>query len=71
MNISIKTKIKLQIHYLPIYMHFLSKKFKIKKNNFPNAEKFYEQQVSLPIYYDLKISEVNKVINKIQHFLLK
>lgn len=67
-----KNKIKLQIHYMPIYRHkFYQKKFKIKKNNFPNAEKFYEQQVSLPIYYDLKISEVNKVINKIQHFLLK
>lgn len=66
-----KNNIKLQIHYLPIYKHtFYKKKFRINEKHFPNTEKFYKQQVSLPIYYDLKISEVRKVINKIKQFLL-
>jgi len=67
-----KNNIKLQIHYLPIYKHtFYKKKFKINEKNFPNTEKFYKQQVSLPIYYDLKISEARKVINKIEQFFFR
>ena len=70
-NYFFKNNIKLQIHYLPIYKHvYYKKKFKIDKKNFPNTEQFYKQQVSLPIYYDLKISEAKKVIDKIKSFFL-
>ena len=70
-NYFFKNNIKLQIHYLPIYKHvYYKKNFKIDKKNFPNTEQFYKQQVSLPIYYDLKISEAKKVIDKIKSFFL-
>lgn len=51
----IKLGIKLQVHYIPIYRHsFYKKKFKINFKNFPNTERFYQEVVSLPIFYDLK-----------------
>ena len=69
-NYFLKNKIKLQIHYLPIYKHpFYKKNFKIKECDFPNSEKFYRQQVSLPIYPDLKYSDLKKIVSKIKYFL--
>ena len=43
-------KIYLQYHYIPIY------KFKVFKDKFigKNSEKFFNDTLSLPIYFDLK-----------------
>lgn len=56
-------KILLQVHYCPLhYFKFYKKKFS-KKNNLKNAEKFYSQEVSLPLYYDLKHNQIDKILN--------
>ena len=57
-------KISLQFHYIPIY------KFSIFKNkyNLPNSEKYYNQTVSIPIYYSLTKKEQNYVIRSIINF---
>ena len=63
-----KNDIILQSHYLPIYRHsFYKKKFNYK--DYPASENFYKKQVSLPIYYSLKNSEVDKVIRLIKKFI--
>ncbi len=63
-----KNNIILQSHYLPIYRHsFYKKKFNYK--DYPASENFYKKQVSLPIYYSLKNSEVDKVIRLIKKFI--
>jgi dTDP-4-amino-4,6-dideoxygalactose transaminase len=55
--------INLQVHYIPIYHHKL---YKIKnKSNFPNTEIFFNQAVSLPIYFSLRDSQVKLVIKTI------
>jgi len=64
-----KKKISLQVHYIPIHLQpFYKKKLKYKKGDFPVSEKFYEKEVSLPIYYSLKEKNVYKVINLIKKF---
>ena len=51
------------LHYIPIYKHpYYQTKYKIKDSNFPQAEKYYEEAISLPIFYDLKESEIKKII---------
>ena len=51
----LKKGIKLQVHYVPIYRHsYYKKKFNLKPSNFPNTENFYNQVVSIPIYFNLK-----------------
>ena len=71
-NFLSKNKIFLQVHYTPIHLQpFYKKKFGYKKGDFPVAEKFFEDEISLPIYYNLKIKEVNKICNLIKAFLLK
>jgi UDP-4-amino-4,6-dideoxy-N-acetyl-beta-L-altrosamine transaminase len=55
--------ILVNLHYIPIYKHpYYQTKYKIDELNFPHAEKYYEEAISLPIYYDLKVSEVYKIV---------
>ena len=61
-RILLKKKICLQVHYIPVYKQpFYKKKFNYKSKDFPNAENFYRSQISLPIFYDLKINIANKI----------
>ena len=54
-KIFLKNKIVPQVHYSPVHLlNLYKKKFKFKKGMFPNAEKFYSREVSLPIFYSLK-----------------
>ena len=66
-----KTKnINLQVHYIPVHLQkYYKKNFKFKKNLLPVAEKFYENTVSLPIFYSLSKKQVFKIINQI-NFLI-
>ena len=65
-----KRKINLQVHYIPIHLQpYYKKKFKFRKGDFPVAENFYEEQVSLPIYYSLKNKEVDYIIKQIKNVL--
>ncbi len=53
--------INLQVHYIPIYRHNL---YKIKdRSRFLNTESFFNQVVSLPIYYSLTNTQVYFIIN--------
>ncbi len=63
-----KNKILTQVHYIPIFMF---KKFKNmnKKNNFSNTLKYYNNCLSLPIFYDLKKKDQFTIVNKIKKFL--
>ena len=33
----------------------------LKRKNFPNSIKFYENTLSLPIYYDLNLKKLNYI----------
>tara|TARA_B100000029_G_C17585368_1_gene961014 strand:+ start:1453 stop:2598 length:1146 start_codon:yes stop_codon:yes gene_type:complete len=62
--------IKLQVHYIPIHLQpYYKKKFGFKKGDFPVAEKFYEREVSLPIYYSLKKREQLKIVKLINNLV--
>ena len=55
--------IGLQVHYIPIHWQsYYQRHYHFDRHQFPNAVQFYNREVSLPIYPDLKESEQNKVI---------
>lgn len=57
--------IKVQVHYIPLHLHpYYLKQFGYKKGDFPNAERFYQQEISLPIYPTLKKSEAQWIAKK-------
>ena len=56
--------INLQVHYFPIHLQpFFLGKIIHKKNEFQNAERFYNREVSLPIFPELKINDQLKIIH--------
>ena len=64
-----KNNVSLQVHYIPIHLQpYYKKNFGYRLKNFPNAEKFYEQEVSLPIFYSLKDKDITKIIKFIKSF---
>ena len=62
-------KINLQVHYIPTHIQpYYKKNFNFKIGDFPIAEKFYNREVSLPMYFSLKDKEIKTVIKYIKKF---
>ena len=57
-----------QIHYIPCHLMPYYEQFGWKEGDFPNAESYYRQCISLPMYPTLKNEELDFVINKIMTF---
>lgn len=63
-----KQGIYTNIHYKPIHLQTYYKKLGFKKNDFKNAEFYYERALSLPIHPNLKKKELMLIIKKINNF---
>lgn len=55
-----------QVHYLPVYWHSYYEKLGYTKGLCPNAEKYYEEVLSLPLYYSLTEEDVESVIEAVK-----
>ena len=67
-NIIIKMaqkEIAVNVHYKPLAMLTLYKKLNYNINDFPISYACYSNEISLPVYYDLKFNEVEFVANSI------
>jgi UDP-4-amino-4,6-dideoxy-N-acetyl-beta-L-altrosamine transaminase len=53
--------IGVNLHYIPIHMHPYYKNMGFKEGDFPKAESYYKETLSLPIYPDLSRKEVEFV----------
>lgn len=63
-----KRNIFTQVHYLPIYKHPYYQELGFRDFNLPNAEKFYEKCLSLPMYPSLSTEEQSYVIKSINEY---
>jgi len=65
-----KSGINLQVHYIPVHIQpFYEENFGFRIGDFPIAEKFYRDEISLPIYPNLEKQEVKYIIRKINELL--
>lgn len=55
-----------QVHYLPVYWHSYYEKIGYGKGLCPNAEQYYQESMSLPLYYSLSDAEVEDVITAVR-----
>ncbi len=55
-----------QVHYLPVYWHSYYEKLGYRKGICPNAEKLYEEIMSIPLYYGLSDEDVEDVIRAVK-----
>lgn len=61
--------ILLNLHYMPIYRQPFFQKLGFDATNFPNAEKYYAEAFSIPMYADLQESDQNSVISSLLNVL--
>lgn len=55
-----------QVHYLPVYWHSYYEKLGYEKGLCPNAENYYMESMSLPLYYTLTDADVQDVIHAVK-----
>lgn len=54
-----------QVHYIPIHLHpYYRTRYGYKEGDFPKAELFYRQEVSIPLFYDLTLQSAHSVIRE-------
>lgn len=70
---SLKRKgIGTQVHYIPLYRHPVLKHSSDEwEGKFPETESYYAQALSLPLYFDLKEKEVERVCKALRDILKK
>ena len=62
--------IKLQVHYIPVHLQpFYKKNYGFKDSNFPIAKKFYQDEISIPIYPSLTEKNQNLFISTFLKYL--
>lgn len=54
-----------QYHYIPLYRHPALGKMGQLDEYFPEMEKYYQQALSLPLYYDLTFDDVDRVTKRV------
>jgi len=62
--------INLQVHYIPVHLQpFFRKKYGFEKGDFLVSEKFYDHEVSLPVFPELSKEDQERVIENIVNLL--
>jgi len=62
--------IGVQVHYIPVYWHPYYQKLGYKKGLCPNAEKYYEEAITLPIFPAMTDKDVKDVINAVKKVVI-
>ena len=58
--------ILVNLHYIPVYNHPVYQVMGFKPSDFPEAERYYSEAISLPIYSTLTDPEIEGIIEKIR-----
>ncbi len=58
-----------QVHYLPVYWHSYYEKLGFGKGLCPNAEKYYLESMSIPLYYSMTDEDVEDVITAVKKLI--
>jgi len=64
-NKLVKNNIGVNVHYIPIHRQPYYENLGFKKGDFPNAEQYYNNAISLPLFYDMTDKQQDKVVKVI------
>lgn len=62
--------IEVNVHYAPVHLQPYYRSFGFAPGDFPNAEKYYSQAITLPLYYDLSPDDQAYVIQTLKELLV-
>jgi dTDP-4-amino-4,6-dideoxygalactose transaminase len=57
------------VNYIPAYRHPVFSEFNIEKGKFPNSERFYNEEISLPMHFEIQDEDVVKICQAIIEYL--
>lgn len=61
-----------QVHYIPLYKHpFFKNSRGDLSEYFPQMESYFSEALSLPLYYDLRLEDVEYVVSTLKEILLQ
>jgi len=67
-----KHGIATQVHYIPIYRQpFYKVNFRFNPKDYPHAEDYYNRALTLPVYSDLKDSDIYRIAKAIKKLYIK
>ncbi len=58
-----------QVHYIPVTSHPFYKNLGYKTEEYPESKSFYDEAISIPLFFSLTDKEQNKVIDKLKNLL--
>jgi UDP-4-amino-4,6-dideoxy-N-acetyl-beta-L-altrosamine transaminase len=61
--------IGVNVHYIPVHTQPYYQKMGFKKGDFPQAEAYYDEAISLPMFPDLSLDEQTKVVKTLKAIL--
>jgi dTDP-4-amino-4,6-dideoxygalactose transaminase len=61
-------QILVQVNYIPSYLHPSFNSYGFKRGAFPNSDRFYETEISLPIFQNLKLEQVEYISQTIKNY---
>jgi UDP-4-amino-4,6-dideoxy-N-acetyl-beta-L-altrosamine transaminase len=61
--------IGVNLHYIPVHTQPYYQQLGFRAGDFPEAERYYEQAISLPLFYDLTDAEQDQVIAALRSIL--
>lgn len=61
--------IMVNLHYIPVHTQPYYQKMGFKRGDFPEAERYYQEAISLPLYFGLSDAEQDYVVDKLREIL--
>lgn len=63
--------IGVNVHYIPVHLQPFYRAMGFKNGDFPEAENYYKQAISLPLYPAMSMSDLNQVVCSLEQSLKK
>ena len=57
------------MHYIPVHTQPYYQQLGFKWGDFPHAEQYYQEAISIPLYYGLKEDNQERIVNTIRQVL--
>ena len=64
-----KADVWVQVHYIPVHTQPYYQSLGFKKGDFPEAEKYFSEAISLPLYFDFTDADQDLVVAMLKEFL--
>ncbi|MGH8671118.1 MAG: DegT/DnrJ/EryC1/StrS family aminotransferase, partial [Burkholderiales bacterium] len=61
--------IEVNVHYIPVHLQPYYRNLGFKEGDFPQAEQYYREAISLPLYFGLTEDDQDRVIDALKQIL--